>query len=138
MASQPVITLGQYQKHFLTEKSCYEYLFKMKWPEGFRCFKCGHDTCYAITTRSYPFYECKHCGYQTTLTAGTIFEKTRTDITLWFAAIYLAVQDGSVSTAFIANELEISYQTAWMMMRKIRQALANPKCIAHAPKLSEI
>ncbi|RAV19577.1 transposase [Paenibacillus contaminans] len=137
MEDQPVISFKQYQKHFLTEQSCNEYLFRMKWPEGFQCSKCRHDDYYVITTRKHPLYECKLCGNQTTLIVGTIFEKTRTDITIWFAAIYLAVQEKSLSTAMIANELEISYQTAWAMMRKIRQALASPKCIANAPKLCE-
>ena len=137
LANQPAITLTQYQKHFLTEESCYEYLYKMKWPEGFRCSKCQHGDCYPITTRNHPFYECKKCGNQSSLTVGTIFEKTRTDITIWFAAIFLVVQDESVSTALIADELEISYQTAWTMVRKIRKALADPRCVSHAPKLSD-
>jgi len=92
---------------------------------------------YEIATRHYPIYECTKCGYQTTLTAGTILEKTRTEVTLWFAAIYMAVQDGGASTASVGNELDISCQRAWAMMRKIRGALASPACVANAPKLSE-
>jgi transposase-like protein len=135
--NQPVITFSQYQKHFLTEKSCSEYLYNMKWPEGFQCSKCRHTAYYVIVTRNYPLYECRRCGNQTTLTVGTILEKTHTDITTWFAAIFLVVQDKQVSTAQIAKQLEISYQTAWSMVWKIRMALANPRCIASAPKFSE-
>ncbi len=119
----------------MTERSCLEYLFRLKWPEGFRCAKCRHTAYYVITTRTYPLYECKRCGRQTTLTVGTIFEKTHTDITTWFAAIYLLVQETEVRTARIADQLDINYETAWSMVRKIRQAIANPQCVASAPRL---
>lgn len=126
LAKQPAITFTQFQKQFLTEEACYEYLYKMKWPEGFRCPKCQHDACYAITTRHNPLYECKKCDHQTTLTVDTIFEKTRTDLTVWFAAIFLVAHDKrGVSATLIAKELEISYQTAWTMMQKIRKAMAD-------------
>jgi transposase-like protein len=60
------------------------------------------------------------------LTAGSIFEKTRTNLTIWFAAIFLVAHDKrGVSATLIANELEISYQTAWTMMQKIRKAMAD-------------
>lgn len=137
MGDQPAMTFQQYQRHFLTVDSCYAYLYRMKWPTGYRCSKCHGSGSYLITTRSHPLYECIQCGDQTTLTAGTIMEKTRTDITVWFAAIYLAVQDRHVSTATVANRLEIDYQKAWSMMKKIRAALASPACIANAPDLDE-
>ena len=132
-----MITLSQYRRHFLTEQSCNEYLFDMKWPTGFRCSKCRHTAYYVILTRKQPLYECRKCGNQTTLTVGTIFEKTHTDITIWFAAIFLAVQEPRIPTAEIANQLEINYQTAWAMVRKIRTSLANPCCIQNAPRLSD-
>lgn len=137
MAAEPAISSSQYRKHFLTEQSCHAYMFKMKWPEGFRCSKCRNDSCYEITTRHYPLYECKKCGCQEALTVGTIFEKTRIPITVWFAAIYCIVRNEHVSTASIARRLEINYQTAWAMARKIRKALANPHCVASAPKFEE-
>jgi len=136
LAAQPVITFSQYQQHFLTEESCLAYLYKMKWPEGFQCAKCRHTACYVIETRNNPLYECQLCGSQTTLIVGTIFEKTRTDIKTWFAVIYMVAQETHVTTAQIADQLDISYQTAWSMVRKVRKALANPKCVASAPRLS--
>lgn len=107
----------------------------MKWPAGYRCSKCGNPAYYVIVTRNHPLYECRKCGNQSSLTVGTIFEKTHTDITVWFAAIYMVDQDHRISTAEIANQLEISYQTAWAMARKIRMSLANPRCIESAPRL---
>ena len=135
MAHSSAVAFTKYHKLFETEEACYRYLYKMKWPEGYRCSKCRHDACYAIKTRNYPLYECKNCEYQTTLTVGTIFEKTRTDLTLWFAAIFFLYENQNVSTASIASELDIDYRTAHAMVRKIRAALANPMCIAAAPSL---
>jgi transposase-like protein len=92
----------------------------MKWSEEF-CFPiCQHDACYVITTRKNPLYECKKCDHQTTLTVNTIFEKTRTNLTVWFASIFLIAHDKrGVSATLAAKELEISYQTAWTMMQMI-------------------
>lgn len=126
MANQPVITFIQFQKKFASEEACYKHLYEMKWPDGYHCPKCKHDACYAITTRKNPLYECKNCEHQTTLTVGTLFEKTRTNLAVWFAAIFLVAHDKrGVSATLIANELEISYQTAWTMMQKIRKAMAD-------------
>lgn len=126
MAKQAPITFTQFQKQFLTEEACYAHLYKMKWSEGFCCPICQHDACYVITTRKSPLYECKNCDHQTTLTVNTIFEKTRTDLTVWFAAIFLVAHDKrGVSATLVAKELEISYQTAWTMMQKIRKAMAD-------------
>jgi len=137
MTAEPMMTLAQYRRHFRTEESCYDYLYRMKWPEGYRCPKCGHDSRYAITTRNHPLYECRRCGTQTSLTVGTIFEKSHIGITVWFAAIYAATQNRGVSTADISKELDLDYQTAWSMMKKIRGALSSPLCVAHAPSLDE-
>lgn len=109
-------------------------MFRMKWPEGYRCFRCRHDAYYVTTTRTSPLFECRRCGCQTTLTVGTIFEKTHTGLTTWFAAIYLVGQDTNVRTAHVSEQLEINYDTAWSMVRKIRRAIANPECVASAPR----
>src|SRR3954452_6574647 len=41
---------------FGTDEQCREYLFKARWPEGFRCAACGHDDAYTLRTKI--VYEC--------------------------------------------------------------------------------
>ena len=87
MATQEPLTLIQFQKKFATQEACHSHLFAMKWPEGFRCAKCGHDQYYETKTRKLKLYECKQCRYQATVIVGTVMEKTHIDLIKWFWAV---------------------------------------------------
>ena len=56
------------------EQACREYLCQLRWPEGFRCPRCGHDKTWAVRT---VLLQCASCGHQASATAGTIFQDTR-------------------------------------------------------------
>src|SRR3982750_373320 len=71
---------------FGTDEQCREYLFRARWPDGFRFDGCGHDHAYTLRTRL--VYECVACRKQPSLLAGTIFEQTKTALARWFLAIY--------------------------------------------------
>jgi hypothetical protein len=49
---------------------------------------------------------CRSCARQSTVTAGTIFDKTRTPLRVWLAAA--------------------SYETAWTMLHRFRRAMVHP------------
>ena len=122
---QKTLSLLQFQKKFGTEKACQKQLFRLRWPEGFKCPRCGHAEAYFHRTRH--LYQCKSCGYQASLTAGTVFHKTRTPLTKWFWLIWLmGRQKSGVSMLSMQRMLEIkSYKTIWIMGHKIRQAMAD-------------
>ncbi|TVY11929.1 transposase [Paenibacillus cremeus] len=84
--------LKHFQELFGTEEACADYLFHAKWPDGFSCPRCGSHHAYKTATRRLPLFECAHCRHQTSLTAGTIFENSRTALTKWFLALYLVSQ----------------------------------------------
>ena len=84
---QKTLSLLQFQKKFGTEKACQKQLFRLRWPEGFKCPRCGQAEAYFHSKRH--LYQCKSCGYQASLTAGTVFHKTRTPLTKWFWLIWL-------------------------------------------------
>lgn len=68
--------------------------------------------------------QCKECRSQTSLTAGTIFHKTRTSLRLWFWAIFLVAHDKrGISALALSRELGVTYKTAWLMLHKIRFAM---------------
>lgn len=51
-------------------------------------------------------------------------EKTRTDLTKWFLAIYLIAHDKrGISAHRLSEETEVTYKTAWLMLHKIRKAM---------------
>ena len=68
------------------------------------------------------------CGVRVSPTAGTIFDKTRTPLTVWFMACWLfASQKDGISALALKRSLEIgSYQTAWAMLHRLRSVLVRP------------
>ena len=73
-------------------------------------------------------YECRECHERTSPTAGTIFDKTRTPLAVWFMACWLiASQKDGISALSLKRALEIgSNQTAWAMVHRLRSVLVRP------------
>jgi transposase-like protein len=118
------MTPKQFRRRFRTERDCLRYVIKRKWPDGFRCPRCDHDQAYLIASRRK--YQCTRCRHQTTVTAHTIFHKTRKPLRDWFWAIYLvATRTTGSSARQIQYDLGLSYPTAWSWCHKIRQAMAG-------------
>jgi hypothetical protein len=70
-------------------------------------------------------YECASCSHQASLTAGTVFHKTRTDLRKWMLAIWmLASMKKPPSAAELSRQLGVTGKTAWLMRRKITYAHA--------------
>src|SRR6476469_4769867 len=111
---------------FGTDEQCREYLFKARWPEGFRCAACGHDDAYTLKTKI--VYECVACRKQHSLLTGTIFEQTKTGLAKWFLAIYLVTSSkGGISAMELQRPMGFgSYQTAWSWLHKVRKAMVAP------------
>ncbi len=125
MAQQESTSMVDFMKRFDSEEKCREYLFQKRWPEGFVCPKCGvQDKPFPIKARHK--FQCRHCNHQTSVTAGTIMDRSRTPLTKWFLAIYLMSQDKRGCSAMkLKQELDIAYDTAWTMSHKIRHAMGE-------------
>ena len=115
----------QFLAWFPDEAACIAYLEGLRWPEGFSCPACGHPDAWetARGTRM-----CTACGRQTAVSAGTIFDKTRTPLTTWFAAAwYVTNQKHGASALGLKRVLGLgSYQTAWTMLHKLRRGMVRP------------
>ena len=122
---QDSLSLIKFQKKFSTERACQKHLFRMRWPAGFECPRCGYKKASLIHTRK--LYQCRACRYQASLTAGTIFHKTRTPLTKWFWMILLiGRQKSGISMLSLQRLLEIkTYRTVWTMGHKIRKAMTD-------------
>jgi transposase-like protein len=116
--------LLEFQRRFRTEAACEKHLYKLRWPEGFRCPRCGHDQRFDLPRRK--LYQCKDCGHQTSVTADTVMHRTRTPLRKWFWAIYLVASDKrGLSALQLSKKLTVSYYVAWTMLHKIRKAMAD-------------
>lgn len=112
-------------REFDREETCMEAWLKLKWPNGYRCPKCRCSRAYLLRSRKRPLYECRSCGHQTSLTAGTILEGSRVPLRLWFRAIFLHAQPSGVSAVQLAQIIGVTYKTAWLMGHKIRHAMSR-------------
>jgi transposase-like protein len=118
------VTVRQFRRKFRTERDCLRYLIRRKWPDGFRCPRCGHDRAYLIESRK--LYQCTRCRHQTSVTAHTIFHKTRKPLRDWFWAIFLVATRSTGSSARqLQYDLGLSYRTAWTWCHKIRKAMED-------------
>jgi transposase-like protein len=109
---------------YKTEEDCRRALFAHRWPDGFVCPRCSDRRAYPIKSRL--LFACAHCGYQASLTAGTVLQGTRVDLRKWLLAIYLlAATKKTLSSAELARQLGIAPQTAWTIRHKIMHAMAR-------------
>jgi transposase-like protein len=111
---------------FGSEEACQAYLERLRWPQEFVCPACGASQPPYRSSRARLM--CRACGRQSTVTAGTIFDKTRTPLRVWLAAAwYLTNQKQGVSALGLQRVLGLgSYQTAWTMLHRFRRAMVRP------------
>lgn len=118
-------SLGEFQSWFATDADCLDYLEWLRWPAGFTCPACDHGGGWRLGDGR---FMCTECQARTSVTAGTIFDRTRTPLTVWFNACWLFTtgKDG-ISALSLKRTLEIgSYQTAWAMLHRLRSVLVRP------------
>jgi len=120
------MTFDEFNTRFATEEQCRDYLYHLRWPEGFVCPKCGLF-CDA-TQIGEQLFQCRGCKHQTSVIAGTIFQDTRKPLKTWFNAIWwVTTQKSGASAMGLQQILGLkSYTTAWTWMHKIRTAMVNP------------
>ncbi len=119
------MNLMELEREFSTEAQCIDYLFKLRWPDGYVCPRCGCIDCWQVGPAK---YKCQGCAYQTTVIAGTIFQDTHKPLTLWFRAIwYVTSQKNGTSALGLQRILGLgSYRTAWTWLHKLRRAMIRP------------
>jgi transposase-like protein/Zn ribbon nucleic-acid-binding protein len=116
------MTFDEFTHRFSTEQECREYLYSLRFKDGFVCPKCGHAKAWPIGG---VLYECASCGHQTSVIAGTIFQDTRKPLREWFTAIWwITTQKNGASAQGLQQVLGLkSYKTAWAWLHKIRTAM---------------
>ena len=105
-----------------SEAQCRAALFRWRWPDGFRCPRCGAGRHSVIASRG--LYQCAACRHQVSVTAGTLFHRTRLPLTLWFLAIYHLTQSKKgISSIELGRRLGVTQTTAWKIKHKLMQAM---------------
>jgi hypothetical protein len=118
-------TFAQLTSWFPDDEACAAYLARLRWPGGFRCPRCG---CPEAGETAGGLWLCRSCRRKTSVTAGTIFHRSRLPLTAWFAAVWFVTsQKNGVSALGLQRVLGMgSYCTAWTWMHKLRRAMVRP------------
>lgn len=119
------MTLEEFEKEFNTDEACRDYIFNIRWPNGFQCPRCGHNKAWPIGK---VLFQCTNCHYRTSVIAGTIFQDTHKSLTMWFRAIWwITSQKNGASALGLTKVLGLgSYETAWSWLHKLRHAMVRP------------
>jgi len=119
------MTLLEMLKAYSTEDKCREILTKLRWPAGVECPRCKESRVAWLQARNQ--FECAPCGYQFSVTTGTIFNDTHLPLQTWFAAVLLLCESKKGMSALqIKRTLGIgSYKTAWYLCHRIRAAMVE-------------
>lgn len=119
-------TFQEFRQWFPDDAACLAYLERLRWPGGFVCPRCETAKGWRIKTGA---WMCSGCGLKTSATAGTIFHRSHTPISTWFAAAwFITSQKTGISALALQRQFGFgSYETAWAWMQKLRRAMVNPE-----------
>ncbi|MEI7806417.1 MAG: IS1595 family transposase [Hyphomicrobiales bacterium] len=118
---------------FQDEDKARTALEMVRWPDGAICPHCGNSDPEKIAkvegkkqTHRAGLYYCNECKGQFTVTVGTVFERSKVPLTKWWMAAHLFNQGkNGVSAHEMHRTLGVTYKTAWFMMHRLREAMAE-------------
>jgi ISXO2-like transposase domain/Transposase zinc-ribbon domain len=120
-------SLPQFQKLFPDDAACARWLEGAKWPKGFECPHC-HERGEPVRLETRPVLACRKCRGQTSLTVGTVMERTHSPLTVWFWGAYLvSTSTPGISAVQFQRQLGLSrYETAFQILHKLRAGMVRP------------
>ena len=123
--------MAEVEARFTTEEDCPDYLVRLRWPEGFRCPRCDGS-------KGWPqravLLECADCGYQSSVTVGTVFQDTHQPLTLWFRAMWHVTSQKNGASALGLQRvlgLPISPDIAAFALRPGPEVEVNSGVVGH-------
>jgi transposase-like protein len=121
---------------FQDETKAREALEAVLWPDGPICRHCGNADADRIAKMAGKsarpgLHYCNECKSEFTVTVGTVFERSKVPLTKWWMAAHLLNQGKNGASAHeIHRQIGVTYKTAWFMMHRLREAMAD---LAPAP-----
>lgn len=118
-------TAQEFEARFATEEDCRAYWIQARWGGEPACARCNSTRVW--TERDGFLFECADCGHQTSLTSGTLLEKTRKPFKTWFRAVFeISTRRTGISGKDLQRILGFgSYKTAWSWLHKLRAAMVR-------------
>lgn len=118
------ISVAEFNKFFVTEADCQQYLFDLKWKDGYGCRKCNYTK--SVKGKTSFHLRCANCGYDESVTAHTLFHKVKMPLLKVFRmAFRIAVRKKGMSTAELAKEFGVNQKSSWLFKRKSQEAMES-------------
>lgn len=128
------LSIFEFQERFPDERSCYAYLAKLKWQDGFKCKHCGH-TRYCSGNQEFD-RQCTSCHYVESVTAGTLFHKMKFSILKAFWIVYyVSTSKKGIASTELSRKLQLRQKTAWLFKQKVMRAM---KSSGNQPLVGEV
>ena len=106
------------------ERACREVLENIRWPNGISCPRCEAKGKDIRTSYTRDQYDCALCGYQFSVTSGTMLHDTHLPLRKWMITTYLIVQSKKgISANQVKRTIGVCYKTAWYLCHRIRAAM---------------
>jgi transposase-like protein len=113
---------------FQDSEKAREWLEMQRWPDGPYCTHCGSFSVTELKGRAHRpgVYQCNDCRQQFTVTTGSVMERSKIPLNKWLLAMHLmASSKKGYSAHQLHRTLGITYQSAWFLAHRIREAMAN-------------
>lgn len=116
------ISTYEFRTQFKTADDCYAYLFDLKWKNGYKCSKCGHDKSYKGRTKWY--LRCARCKYDESVKSNNLFHKMKLPILKAFEIMHmLSNRKKGMSALEIAKTYSINPNTASLLRKKVQTGM---------------
>jgi len=115
----------EFIERFKTEDDCFDYIAKLRWPNGFVCPKCNSNKAWKTKMN---LFRCSNCEHETSVIAGTVFQGTRKPLRLWFHVMWWVVSQKSGASAQSLKDIMgfKRYGTTWTWLHKLRRIMIRP------------
>ena len=119
------MTILEFSKKFPTEKSCRVHFKGVRDKTGVVCKKCQHTHHYWLQNKEQ--YQCKSCGFRTTLRSGTVMEDSKMPFMKWYMAmIFMSATKKGFSASEMQRQMEHKrYEPVWFMVHKLRTVMGK-------------
>jgi|SRR5579862_116006 len=142
MSKTTVMTLARQIK---SEADAYEYMERLRWPDGPVCPHCAsRERHYFLTPKTKDadnvaarktsrgtmsqrrVWKCKTCRKQFSVTTGTVFHGTKVPLHTWLMVVFeMCANKNGVAAREIARKYGVAPKTAWFMTNRLREAMRN-------------
>jgi ribosomal protein L37AE/L43A/transposase-like protein len=122
------MSIIEFFEKFGSNEQCRKDLWEKRLDYGFECPKCKGRSGYELEAKY--LWQCKSCGHQVSLIAGTAFDNTKIGLQKWYlAAFFILTSKSGISAKELQHQIRVTYKTAWYVNRRLRDVmrLANDK-----------